>query len=203
MELFTIETFNPDMIKAINSEQKKAGEINYALIKFEYNGAAIPPLRTDGKFRLFRFKNPRGNIYSLSIRSDRENEPFFRKLCNVVARESCRLVPKVNGRKLKSEDFDLIKDNKSGRAVYAKIYSKKSGKAKCRISLGSAKNTIPIEDLVDENFEGSCILKLYHAYLGSTLSITLSVEEIFVKEMSAMESYFDDSDSKDSDDDDE
>ena len=52
---------------------------------------------------------------------------------------------------------------------------------------------------MDENFERSCILKLYHAYLGSTHSITLSVEEILVKEMNAMESYFDEeSDSEDS-----
>ena len=109
------------------------------------------------------------------------------------------MVPKVNGRKLKPEDFELIKDNKSGRAVYAKIYSRKSGKAKCRISLGSPKNTISIEDLVDENFEGSCILKLYHAYLGSTRSITL--EEIFVKETATMESYLDESDSEESEDD--
>ena len=49
---------------------------------------------------------------------------------------------------------------------------------------------------MDENFEGSCILKLYHAYLGSTRSITLSVEEIFVKEMSTMESYFSKSDTE-------
>ena len=123
MEPLTIETFNPDMIKAINSEQKKADEINYTSVKFEYTGGAIPPPRIDGKFRLFRFKNPRGDIYSLSIRFDRENDPFFRQLCNVVAQESCRLVPKVNGRKLKPEDFELTKDNKSGRTVYAKIYS--------------------------------------------------------------------------------
>ena len=194
-------TFNPDMIKVINSEQKKAGEINYTSVKFEYDGGAIPPLRINGKFRLFRFKNPRGDIYSLSIRCDREKEPFFRKLCEVVALESCRLVPKVNGRKLKPEDFELIKDNKSWRTVYTKIYSRKSGKAKCRISLGSPKNTISIEDLVDENFEGSCILKLYHVYLGSTRSITLPVEEIFIKEMAMMESYFDESDSKESEDD--
>ena len=51
---------------------------------------------------------------------------------------------------------------------------------------------IPIDELVDENFEGSCILQLYHAYLGSTKSITLSVEEILVKEMDTMESDFDD-----------
>ena len=56
---------------------------------------------------------------------------------------------------------------------------------------------------MDEKFKGSCILKLYHAYLGSTHSITLSVEEILVNEMNAMESYFNgESDSKESDDDD-
>ena len=124
-------------------------------------------------------------------------------LCDAVARESCRLVPKVNGKKLKPEDFDLVRDSKSGRAVYAKTCPRKSGKAKCRISLGSPNNTITIEELVDENFEGSCILKLYHAYLGSTRSITLSVEEIFVKEMSTMESYFEESDSEESEEEDE
>ena len=60
----------------------------------------------------------------------------------------------------------------------------------------TTKNTINIEELVDENFERSCILKLYHAYLGSTKSITLSVEEIFVREMSSIESYFSESDTK-------
>ena len=57
MEPLTIETFNPDMIKTINSEQKKAGDINYTSVKFEYAGDKISPL--NGKFRLFRFKNPR------------------------------------------------------------------------------------------------------------------------------------------------
>ena len=196
MKPCTIETFKPDMIKAVNYKQKKAGEIKYTSGKFEYNGGAMPPLRIDRKFKLFRFKNHRGDIYSLSIECNKENEPFFRRLCDAVARESCILVPKVNGKKLKPEDFDLVKDSKSGRAVYAKIYSRKSGKAKCRISLGSPNNTINIEELVDENFEGSCILKLYHAYLGSTRSITLSLEEIFVKEMSTMESYFSESDTE-------
>ena len=101
---------------------------------------------------------------------------------------------------VKSFNFDLVKDSKSGRSAYVKIYSRKSGKANCRISLGSPKNTINIEELVDENFEGSCIVKLYHAYLGLTRSITLSVEEIFAKEMATMESYFDESDSESVDD---
>ena len=55
-----------------------------------------------------------------------------------------------------------------------------------------------MDELVEENFEGSCILRLYHTYLGSTKSVTLSVEEILVKKMDIIESYFDDeSDSED------
>ena len=93
---------------------------------------------------------------------------------------------------MKPEDFELVKDSKVGRSVYTKIYTRKSGKVKCRVSLKSSKNAIPIDELVDENFEGSCIFKLYHAYLGWTKSITISVEEILVKEMDTMESCFDD-----------
>ena len=114
------------------------------------------------------------------------------------------MVSKVNGKKLKPEDFELVKDSKVGRNAYTKIYTRKSGKVKCRISLKSPKNTIPIDELVDENFEGSCILRLYHAYLGSTKTITLSVEEILVQERDTMESYFDDeADCEDDSEDDE
>ena len=195
MEPLTIETFNPDMIKVTNSEQKRAGDINYTSVKFSYDGGKIPPLRIDRKFRLLRFKNSRGDIYSLSIKCNEENERFFERLCEAVAHESCRLVPKVNGKKLKAEDFKLVKDRKVGRNVYTKIYTKKSGKVKCHISLKSPKDTIPIDELVDENFERSCIFRLYHAYLGSTKSIMLSVEEILVRDMGTMESYFDDDES--------
>ena len=111
MEPLTVETFNPDMIKVTTWEQKKAGEINYTSVKFEYAGGKIPPLRINGKFRLFRFKNPRGDICSLSIRCNKENWSFFKRLCDIVANKSCRLVPNVNGKKLKPEDFELIKDN--------------------------------------------------------------------------------------------
>ena len=64
--------------------------------------------------------------------------------------------------------------------------------SKCRISLKSPKDTIQIDELVEDNFERSCILRLYHAYLGLTKSITLSVEEILVKRMVIIESYLDD-----------
>ena len=44
MEPFTIKTFNPDMIKVITWEQKKAGEINDTLVKFSYDGFLFFPL---------------------------------------------------------------------------------------------------------------------------------------------------------------
>ena len=50
--------------------------------------------------------------------------------------------------------------------------------------------------------EGSYIIRLYRAYLGSTKSITLSVEEILATKRDIMESYFDwESEESDTDDD--
>ena len=85
-----------------------------------------------------------------------------------------------------------------------KICLKKSGKAKCRVSKGSYKNLIEIDELVDENFSRSCILKVYQSYIGLSKSISLSVEEILAKEVDSKESYFADksNESDESDDDD-
>ena len=77
MEPLTIKTFNPNMIKAINSEQKRAADINYTSVKFGYGEGKVPPLRIDGKFRLFRFKSSNGDIYSLSIKCNEANERFI------------------------------------------------------------------------------------------------------------------------------
>ena len=51
---------------------------------------------------------------------------------------------------------------------------------------------IPLEELINESFEGYCILKLYQAYVGSTKSISYSVEEILVTNRETSSSYFDD-----------
>ena len=51
---------------------------------------------------------------------------------------------------------------------------------------------LPLEELIDESFEGSCILRLYHAYVGSTKSISLSVEESLITDRETSSSYFDD-----------
>ena len=185
MVVLTIETFNTDKITAISVEARSSRGSNYKSVKFAYDGGEVPPIRIDGDFRLFRFKNKNSDTYSLSITCNPTNESFFRKLNEVIAEESCKI---LKDESTKPEDFKLIRDNRSGRSVYAEIYSKKSRKVKCRISQGSYKNVIGIEKLVDEVFEESCILKIYQ--VGSCKSISLSVEEILARKIGITESYF-------------
>ena len=57
---------------------------------------------------------------------------------------------------------------------------------------------------MDEKFEGSCILRIYQAYVGSRKSISLSVEEILARKIGIGESYFaDESDESDEEGDEE
>ena len=116
-----------------------------------------------------------------------ETESFFRKLDSALANQSCKI---LKDHTVTLEDFELVKENKYGCSVFAKIYLRHSGKPRCRISRGSHKNLIEIDELVDENFRGSCILKVYQAYIGSSKSTSLSVEEILVREVDRKESYF-------------
>ena len=196
MKPLTIDSFKINNIRAVSSDQKSVDDFSYTSVKFEYDGDKIPPLRIDGSFRIFKFKNSKGSIYSLSINCDESLEQFFNDLREVIANETCKLVPKVNGKKLYPDSFELVKSSRHGQNVYAKIYTKASGKAKCKVSGlvddSTKRVPIPLEELLDENFEESCIFRLYQAYVGSTKSISLSVEEILVTNRETSSSYFDD-----------
>ena len=63
---------------------------------------------------------------------------------------------------------------------------------------------IGVEELVDEKFEGSHILKIYQAYVGSCKSKSLSVDKILARKIGITESYFaDESDESDKESDEE
>ena len=63
---------------------------------------------------------------------------------------------------------------------------------------------VGVEELVDEKFEGSSMLRIYLAYVGSCKSISLSVEEILARKIGISESYFaDESDESDEESDEE
>ena len=74
MVVLTIETFKTDKITAISVDDKSSGGSNYKSVKFTYYGGEVPPIRIDGDFRLFRFRNKNSDTYSLSITCDPTNE---------------------------------------------------------------------------------------------------------------------------------
>ena len=77
MKPLTINSFKTNNIRAVSSDQKSVNSLSYTSVKFEYDGDKIPPLRIDGTFRNFKFKNSMGTIYSLSINCDESLDKFF------------------------------------------------------------------------------------------------------------------------------
>ena len=78
--------------------------------------------------------------------------------------------------------------NNTGRA---------NSRANCKISERKKvkgvfkRRKLKIGDLVDESFKGSCVVKVYQVYVGTSKTITLSVEEIMATELNTKRSYFD------------
>ena len=123
--VLTIETIKTDKITTISVDDKSSGGSNCKSVKFGYDGGEVPPICTDGDFRLFRFRNKNSDTYSLSITCDPTNESFFRELNEVKAKESCKI---LKDKSIKPEDFELLRDNRSGRSVMLRSTPKSQGK---------------------------------------------------------------------------
>ena len=200
MEALTIKTFKTSKISAVEVSKRCSKDFNYKSIRFAYDGGEVPPIRVDRNFRIFKFENKNGPVYSLVINCTGDNESFFRKLNSAPANQSCKI---LKDHTVTPENFEPVKENKYGCSVFAKIYCNKSWKTKCRISKGLYKNLIEIDELIDENFRGSCVLKVYKAYIGSSKSISLSVQEILAREVERKESYFIDESNEESEEEEE
>ena len=100
---------------------------------------------------------------------------------------------------LKPSDLELIKTTANGKYknVYARIYTNSTGRVTCKLSERKKvkgvfkRRKLKIGDLIDESFEGFCVLRVYQAYVGSSKTITLSVEAIIATELNTKRSYFD------------
>ena len=207
MDALTIKTFKTSKISAVKVSKRRSKDFNYKSIRFAYDGGEVPPIRVDGNFRIFKFENKNGPFYSLVINCTGDNESFFGKLNSALANQSSKI---LKDHTITPANFELVKENKYSCYVVMKIYCNKSGKTKCRISKGSYKNLkgsyknlIEIDELIDENFRGSCILKVYQAYIGSSKSISLSVQEILAREVERKESYFADESDEESEEEEE
>ena len=80
MEALTIKTFKTSKISAVEVSERHSKDFNYKSIRFAYDRGEVPPIRVDGNFRIFKFENKNGPIYSLVINCTGDNESFFRKL---------------------------------------------------------------------------------------------------------------------------
>ena len=158
-------------------------------------------MKIEGSFRVFKHVNNGRVNYSLAISVNDENEEFFSELGHKIATLACEnkaIFTKLKS--LKPSDLELIKTTGNGKYknVYARIYTNKTTrKVSCRLSERKKvtdvfkRREIKIDDLVDTSFKGSCILRVYQVYVGSSKTITLSVEEIMVTKLTLKKSYFD------------
>ena len=195
----TIENFEIDKLRAKTPESKKSGVFTYFVISFDYDGGD-PLIKTEGNFRVFKHVSAGRVNYSMAISINDENEKFFSELGRKIATLACEnkgKTPKLKS--LKPADLELIKTTGNGKYknVYARIYTNSAGKVRCRISERKKvkgvfkRSKLKIGDLVEESFKGSCVIRVYQVYVGSSKTITLSVEEIMATKL-AKESYFDD-----------
>ena len=189
----TIDNFEFDRLRAESPGTKKGGNITYYSIPFEYeDGKSL--LKVQGNFRVFRHENKEGISYSLAIGIDNENEKFFTKLGERMAELAYEQKGKIP-KSFKASDLELAKTTASGKYknVYARIYTSKSGKVNCNLSECKEVNgvykrkRIDVNELVDESFKGSCVLRIYQVYIGSSKTI----EEVMVTDLTTINSYFD------------
>ena len=92
MEVLTIKTFKTSKISAVEVSENLSKDFKYKSVTFAYNGGEVPPIRVDGNFRVFKFDNKNGSVYSLAINCTGDNESFFRKLNSAIANQSCKIL---------------------------------------------------------------------------------------------------------------
>ena len=80
MEALTIKTCETSKISTAKVSENHSEDFKYKSLTFAYDGEEVPPIRVDGNFRVFKFDNKNGPIYSLAISCTGDNETFFRKL---------------------------------------------------------------------------------------------------------------------------
>ena len=135
----------------------------------------------------------------LAISVNDENEEFFSELGRRIATMACE--NKAKTMKIKPSDLssELIKTSANGKYknVYDRIYTNSTGRVNCKLSERKKvkgvfkKRKLKIGDLIDESFKGSCMVRVYQVCIGSSKTVTLSVEEIMATKLTLKDSYFD------------
>ena len=88
MKPLTIKTFNPSKITFDKAYDKQAKDFQYKTVSFEYDGGAMPPIRIDGNFRVFKFENKNKvgvPTYSMVIKCNEKSHSFFNSINATIA----------------------------------------------------------------------------------------------------------------------
>ena len=146
---------------------------------------SMPKVRIDEKFKTFK-SNFKGKVnYSLAIKIDETNREFF----NFLEKRLAFLASKrLDG---KPENYRLIKESKFHKNVYCKVSTTYSGEIRCLYSEmeDGKRHHRTFIDLIHTPFNGSCIMRIAHAFRGNTTGLTTYVDEIINHD--EQESYFD------------
>ena len=162
---------------------------NYGLTSAKFvnieTDKSLSPIRIDGEFKVFMNKNGGKCSFSLAISVNETNEYFFKRLEHSLSQLVSAALPCT-----KPEDFKLIKESKNYHNVYCKIYTHYSGTPKCYYSelVNGRGRTKPLEDAAFENFKGSCVVRIIHAFSGKTKGFIICADEII--NYDSHESYF-------------
>ena len=97
----------------------------------------------------------------------------------------------------KPSDLELVKTTASGKYknVSARIYTSKSGKVNFNLSKCKEVNGVykrkrtDVNEMIDATFKGFCVLRIYRVYVGTSQTITHSVEVIMVTDLAVKKSY--------------
>ena len=131
-EVKTLEVNKLALSRDVEVSEIRSKDFNYKSIRFAYDGGEVPPIRVDGNLGIFKSENKNGPAYSLVINCTGDNESFFRKLNSALANQSCKI---LKDHTVTPENFELVKENKYGCSVFAKIYCNKSGKTKLKSNM--------------------------------------------------------------------
>ena len=92
MEALTIKTFQTSKISTAKVSKNRSQDFKYKSVTFTYVGGEVPPIRVNGNFRVSKFENKNGPVYSLAMSCTGDNEKFFRKLNSAIANQSCKIL---------------------------------------------------------------------------------------------------------------
>ena len=73
IKCFNNKTFQTSKISTAKVSENRSKDFKYKSVTFAYDGEEVPPVKVNGNFRVFKFENKNGPVYSLVINCTGDN----------------------------------------------------------------------------------------------------------------------------------